>query len=108
ALCLLCGMVLRVLGQVPVLTGIRDLLNDARTHLGLEAVQFGLELLEPLDRHRHFFHGLAHIPRAGSAPDASSQFQSHPVSGVWPALSGPAPRAILRMRAVHRTAAAPL
>ena len=88
ALGLLGGVVLGVLGQIAVLARIRDLLNDARALLDLEAVQLRFELLEPLNGHRHFFHGLgSHLckcrcPASAPAPNV----QSHSVYWVWPAL----------------------
>ena len=56
ALGILGRMIFRILGQIAVRARVGDLLDDARTLLGLEAVQLGFELLEPLDGHRHLFH----------------------------------------------------
>ena len=104
---LLGGMILGVLGQIAVLAGVRDLLDDARALLDLEAVQLGLELLEPLDGHRHFFHGHgSHSLR----PARTERRHHHPVSLSLLGLASPhraAGRDILRMLGLHKIAAAP-
>src|SRR6516225_6189217 len=67
---LLGSVVLGIFGQIAVLSGVRNLLNNARALLDLEAVQLGLELLEPLDGHRHFFHGHGSFSQIG--PDTTT------------------------------------
>src|SRR5581483_11421428 len=77
------GVILGVLGKVAVIAYLGNLLDNARTLFHLEAVQFGLELLEPLDRHRHFFHGPC--SRFRPAPHFRTPVAKVPLS---PSLSG--------------------
>src|SRR5215813_14237245 len=102
---LLSSVVLGILGQIAVLPSVRNLLNDARTLLDLEAVQLGLELLEPLDGHRHFFHGHGLFSQIGRTqrPYRNAVSLSH--LGLATLLSAVS-RGILRTRRLHRIAAA--